>query len=81
MVTSKMVRDLEDLLERFENNKLEISESKLSDLKTKQILLYGAGNVGKRLYRNLKENGIEVICFIDRNKSIVSLNMRCLIYI
>ncbi|MBU3176437.1 FkbM family methyltransferase [Clostridium estertheticum] len=61
---------LEELLEKFENNTLEVSQNKLGDLKSKQIMLYGAGNIGKKLYRNLKDNEIDIVCFIDRNRDI-----------
>ncbi|WP_296560065.1 FkbM family methyltransferase [uncultured Acetobacterium sp.] len=60
---------LESLLGDFEKGTLETDSNKLCDLDKKQIILYGAGNIGKRLYKNLKDNGINTICFIDRAKS------------
>ena len=33
----------------------------------KEVVVYGAGKTGKKLFRHLKENGIDVLCFIDRN--------------
>lgn len=32
-----------------------------------RVAIYGDSYIGKRLYHNLQENGIEVSCFIDRN--------------
>ena len=32
-----------------------------------KYIIYGAGKTGKTLLKHLKENGIDVICFIDRN--------------
>lgn len=61
---------LESLLKNFEKGTLETDNSKLCNLGEKQIMLYGAGNIGKRLYKNLKDNGINIICFIDRNENI-----------
>ncbi len=63
-------KTIEELLEKFKKGTLEVSEDKLGNLTSKQIMLYGAGNIGKRLYKNLKENKINVVCFIDRNISI-----------
>lgn len=63
-------KNLIELLEKFEQGVLEEEKSKLEDLRTQPIVLYGAGNIGKRLYRNLIDNKIEVKCFIDRNQNI-----------
>lgn len=65
-----MNKVLEELLDKFENGTIESNESKLGNLNNKQIMLYGAGNVGKKLYKNLRDNNIEIACFIDRNKNI-----------
>lgn len=67
MVTMKTVQEL---LENFKNGTLETSTNKLGDLKSKQIMLYGAGNIGKKLHKNLKDNGIDILCFVDRNRNI-----------
>lgn len=64
------VKTLEELLDNFKNNILETSSNKLGDLRSKRILLYGAGNIGGKLYKNLKESGVDVVCFIDRNKNL-----------
>jgi len=34
----------------------------------KNIFLYGAGNLGKRLYQFLKNQGIEIECFLDKKQ-------------
>lgn len=64
------LKKLEELLERFANGTLEVSQGKLEGLESKKIMLYGAGNIGKRLYRNLKDNGIDILCFVDRNRNL-----------
>lgn len=64
---------LEEMLEKFRTGKLEEQSNKVEDLKSRSIVLYGAGNVGRRLYRNLKDSGINIECFIDRNKAINSV--------
>ena len=40
--------------------------------KESKILLYGAGNLGRKLYACLRENGVQPICFIDRNAAACS---------
>lgn len=35
----------------------------------RRVAIYGDSYIGKRLYRNLQNNGVEVCCFIDRNAS------------
>ena len=40
--------------------------------KESKILLYGAGNLGRKLYACLMENGVQPICFIDRNAAACS---------
>ena len=40
-----------------------------SDFRAYPILLYGAGNLGKKLYSCLVGNGIQPLGFIDRNAS------------
>jgi FkbM family methyltransferase len=61
--------ELQQLLQNFEDGLLETDKGKLGDLKGRQLYLYGAGNVGKRLFQNLKANGITVSGFLDRNPS------------
>lgn len=61
------LNDLHQLLQRFESGTLETDKDKLGDLRDRQLYLYGAGNVGKRLFHNLKANDIAVTGFIDRN--------------
>lgn len=62
--------DVENMLNRFGQGILEQDNSKLRDLRGKSILLYGAGNIGKRLYRTLKEVHIHVVGFIDRDSAL-----------
>lgn len=61
---------LHELLDRFAAGTLETDKSKLEDLQGRQLYLYGAGNVGKRLFHNLRANGITVAGFIDRNPAV-----------
>ena len=61
------LHELHELLNRFAAGTLETDKTKLEDLQCRQLYLYGAGNVGKRLFHNLKANGITVAGFIDRN--------------
>lgn len=74
------VKVLEKLLKKFENGTLGIAENKLSQLQNKNIILYGAGNVGKRLYKNLRDNGVEISCFIDKNSDIDELAFEIPVY-
>jgi FkbM family methyltransferase len=59
--------DLNQLLSKFEQGTLEADTGKLGPLGTSPVYLYGAGNMGKRLYRQLTANGVSVAGFIDRN--------------
>lgn len=73
--------DLEDLLRQFESGQLERDATKLRDLSGLDLLLYGAGNIGKRLYHNLKENGIEVAGFLDRNPAVQLADIPAPVYL
>lgn len=64
------IKDLEEVLDNFKNGTLKRNKNKLDDLKSKRILLYGAGNIGKRLYKILKDDNIHMECFIDRNRKL-----------
>ena len=64
------MNELNTLLQQFESGSLETDGRKLGSLRGRRIYLYGAGNVGKRLYHNLKASGIEVAGFIDRNPDV-----------
>jgi len=61
------IHNIENLLEEFEHGLIEDNTNKIDILKNKTILLYGAGNIGKRLYKGLLENNINVHAFIDKN--------------
>lgn len=39
----------------------------LKNCGVRRVAIYGDSYIGKRLYHSLKENGVEVSCFIDRN--------------
>ncbi|MCV9884670.1 FkbM family methyltransferase [Metabacillus halosaccharovorans] len=56
---------IEDLLEKFNSGKLIASDSRLEKIETKQIVLFGAGGIGKELYMVLMDKGINVFCFLD----------------
>ncbi|MCB1775850.1 MAG: FkbM family methyltransferase [Candidatus Competibacteraceae bacterium] len=64
------LQDLHELLDGFAAGTLETDQSKLEDLRGRLLYLYGAGNVGKRLFHNLRANGITVAGFIDRNPAV-----------
>jgi FkbM family methyltransferase len=61
------LNDLDQLLRKFELGTLESDQGKLGALGDRPLYLYGAGNMGKRLYRQLSANGISIAGFIDRN--------------
>lgn len=64
------IGDLESILEKFKQGTLETKTDKMQFPQGKPILLYGAGNIGKRLYKNLIDTNIQVVCFIDRNSNL-----------
>jgi FlaA1/EpsC-like NDP-sugar epimerase len=41
----------------------------LTDGNTDELVLFGAGNLGRRILAGLREIGIEPLCFIDSNKA------------
>ncbi len=65
-------QELEEMLDNFQMGLLDKEQDKLENLRGKQVLLYGAGNIGKRLIKNFQDVGIKVECFIDRNINIDS---------
>lgn len=66
------LNDLNELLSQFEAGSLETDTRKLADLRGRTLYLYGAGNVGKRMYHTLKADGIEVAGFLDRNPAAIA---------
>lgn len=64
------VATLEEILDKFQDGTLDVTDDKIGCLKDKEIMLYGAGNIGKRLFNNFKDNKIQVTCFIDRNRNL-----------
>lgn len=42
-------------------------DSKLAGIDNEPIILYGAGNIGKKLYKALNKSNINVECFLDKN--------------
>ncbi|UWV47076.1 FkbM family methyltransferase [Acetivibrio thermocellus] len=65
-----MLSELVRLLDDFEKGNLDDEKGKFVELEGKSILLYGAGNIGKRLYQNLKNNKLNIVGFIDRNENL-----------
>ena len=51
----------------FESLHVPIEVHGFSDFRSQPILLYGAGNLGKKLHACLVQNGIQLLGFIDRN--------------
>lgn len=39
----------------------------LKDIRDKSIILYGAGTVGQDLYKQMRNSGVNIVCWIDRN--------------
>lgn len=56
---------IEDLLERYESGNLKQPKFKLENLDNKPIILFGAGGLGKDICRILKNQGKNVLCFLD----------------
>jgi FkbM family methyltransferase len=75
------MNDLRELLRQFEAGVLETDASKLGDLEGHDIMLYGAGNIGKRLYHSLQANGLQVAGFLDRNPEIAFPSIPVPIYL
>ena len=64
------MNDLEIMLLNIQSN-VNVSNKKLSE-----VILYGAGNIGRKLYKNLSDSGIDVKCFFDKNvKAIKGINI------
>ncbi|OOM16263.1 FkbM family methyltransferase [Clostridium saccharobutylicum] len=74
------IENLIEVLEKFEKGTLENYESQLKHLETKDIMLYGAGNIGKKLYSTLNESCINVKCFLDKNQKINLTNYKIPVY-
>ena len=66
----KDLKDLDSLLLQFKSGELEKGAGKSNILNEQGVFLYGAGNIGKRLYHNLTSNNVKVLGFIDRNPSV-----------
>lgn len=62
--------DLQDLLDRFATGTLETDTTTWGDLGKEELFLYGAGNIGKRLYHQLTAKGVRINGFLDRNPNI-----------
>lgn len=60
-----MMKSVEEVLETFGNGELEANPNRLGNLESKQIMMYGAGGMGKKLYKLFKDSGIDVVCFLD----------------
>ena len=58
-----------EILEKILNGTVYYSNTnKFSDFQNSNILLYGAGNLGKKFAACLQQNNVKVLGFIDRNK-------------
>lgn len=58
---------LNEWMDKKRKNPLKLVEF-LEEYKTGRIAIYGAGEIGLHLYKELCVSNIEVICFIDRSK-------------
>ncbi len=63
-------KELDCFFRDFENGLLESESDKIYDLKSRTILLYGAGNVGQRVQQILSESGLDIVCYLDRNEKL-----------
>ena len=45
-------------------------------MQNKKYIIYGARGHGKALFYNLKNDGLDIICFIDRDKKIIKSNIK-----
>lgn len=67
-----MFSELKELIENIEKGNLELQDLEnidstiINKLKTKNIIIYPAGNSARFLYNSLKKNNIKVDYFIDR---------------
>lgn len=62
--------DLIELIEHFKTGTIQEQSCRVENLTLAPILLYGAGNIGRKLYMCLKQNQIKVVGFIDRNETL-----------
>lgn len=65
--------ELDLFFKKFEKGEIVYETDKFMDLENKPILIYGAGNVGRRLQKILSGNNLKIIGFLDRNKKLESL--------
>lgn len=56
---------LNEWMDKKRKNPLKLAES-LTEYRTGRIAIYGAGELGIQLYKELCINNIEALCFIDR---------------
>lgn len=75
------LHDLQDLLNRFATGTLETDTTKFGDLGKADLFLYGAGNIGKRLYHQLTAQGVCVKGFLDRNPNIRLIGIPVPVYL
>lgn len=62
-----MSADMDKLAHFFASIHTPAATHGFSDFRSQPILLYGAGNLGKKLHACLVQNGIQPLGFIDRN--------------
>ena len=58
---------LNEWMDKKRKHPLKLAES-LTEYRSGRIAIYGAGELGLQLYKELCANNIEVCCFIDRSK-------------
>lgn len=63
---------LSQLLLDFSKGEIDKNSAKIKDLWEKKIILYGFGNVGRRLLPILVESGIEVVAILDQNPDVTT---------
>lgn len=65
---------LNEWMDKKRKNPLRLAES-LAEYRTGRIAIYGAGELGIQLYKELRINGIEALCFIDRAQAEVGIRI------
>lgn len=69
---------IEQFLNDLENKNIKKSNNSIN-IENKKVFLYGAGNIGKKMAKILKESNVNLLGFIDRNeqlpKEILNLNV------
>lgn len=69
--------ELNKMLKDFEEGRLKLNKEKVIK---ENIIFYGAGDVGKKMYAFSSKVGIKVTCFLDKNININKLNYEIPVY-